>query len=37
MLELGLVGGAEVEARVEQIAHADAHEHDHDHDHDHDH
>ena len=35
VLELGLVGGAEVEARIAQIAHADSHDHDHDHDHDH--
>ncbi len=33
--ELGLVGDAEVAARVEQLAHADRHDHDHDHGHDH--
>ncbi len=34
VLELDLVDGAEVEARMARIAHADAHDHDHDHDHD---
>ena len=31
VLELALVDGAEVEARMVSIAHADAHAHDHDH------
>ena len=35
MLELGLVDGAEVEARMQRIAHADRHDHDHDHGHGH--
>jgi nitrile hydratase accessory protein len=35
VLELGLVDGPEVAARVAQIAHADGHDHGHDHDHDH--
>jgi nitrile hydratase accessory protein len=33
VLELGLVGEAEVSARAEQLAHADSHDHDHDHHH----
>jgi nitrile hydratase accessory protein len=37
VLELDLVDGAEVEARMARIADADAHDHDHVHDHDHDH
>ena len=37
VLELGLIEGAEVAARVEAIAHADAHDHDLDHDHGHGH
>ena len=37
VLELGLVDGAEVEARMQRIAHADRHDHDHDHGHGHDH
>ncbi len=35
VLELGLVGGAEVEARMARLAHADRHDHGHGHDHDH--
>jgi nitrile hydratase accessory protein len=35
VFDLGLVGDAEVAARVEQLAHADRHDHDHDHGHDH--
>ena len=37
VLELGIVDGAEVEARMQRIAHADRHDHDHDHDHGHGH
>lgn len=35
VLELGLVDGPEVAARVAQLEHADGHDHDHDHGHDH--